>query len=285
MNIPPRRLGRGLGGLLQSTVPEPSPEEVKAADELPVEQIRANPYQPRRNFDPGALEELRASIQEHGLLQPIVVRKGPTGGYEIVAGERRFRASKLLGKTTVRAIVRDVDDAGMQTLALVENLQRSDLNPLEKARALKAMMGAQGLTQEGVASRVGKDRTTVANLLRLLELPEDVRVLLEDERLTAGQAKAILQIQGDTRRSQAAALAVEKGWSSREIERFAQLTPGAKRRPAKAGDPFLRDIEERLRRALSAAVRVRGRGKAGTIEIDYADPVQLDAILDKLGAL
>ena len=285
MNIPPRRLGRGLGGLLQSTVPEPSAEEVKAADELPVEQIRANPYKPRRNFDPGALEELRASIQEHGLLQPIVVRKGPAGGYEIVAGERRFRASKLLGNTTVRAIVRDVDDAGMQTLALVENLQRSDLNPLEKARALKAMMGAQGLTQEGVASRVGKDRTTVANLLRLLELPEDVRVLLEDERLTAGQAKAILQIQGDTRRSQAAALAVEKAWSSREIERFAQLTPGAKRRPAKAADPFLRDIEERLRRALSAAVRVKARGKAGTIEIDYADPVQLDAILDRLGAL
>lgn len=285
MNIPPRRLGRGLGGLLQSTVPEPSADEIKAADELPVEAIRANPYQPRRHFDPEALEELKASIQEHGLLQPIVVRKGPTGGYEIVAGERRFRASKLLGKTMVKAIVREVDDAGMQTLALVENLQRADLNPLEKARALKAMMSAQGLTQEGVAARVGKDRTTVANLLRLLELPEDVRVLLEEGRLTAGQAKAILQIPGDPKRIQAAHLAVEKGWSSREIERFARLTPGAKRRTAKPADPFLRDIEERLRRALSAAVRLRGRGKGGTIEIDYADPVQLDALLDRLGAL
>jgi ParB family chromosome partitioning protein len=258
---------------------------MKAADELPMEQIRANPFQPRRNFDPSALEELRASIQEHGLLQPIVVRRGPAGGYEIVAGERRFRAVKLLGRPTVRAIVRDVDDAGMQTLALVENLQRSDLNPLEKARALKAMLTTQGLTQEGVAARVGKDRTTVANLLRLLDLPEDVRLRIEDETLTAGQAKAILQIPGDTRRSQAAALAVAKGWSSREIERFAQLSPGAKRRPARPTDPFLRDLEERLRRALSAAVRVRGRGKGGTIEIDYTDPVQLDAILDRLGAL
>lgn len=285
MNLPPRRLGRGLGGLLQSTVPEPTTEELKTADELPVDQIRANPFQPRRHFDPSALEELRASIQEHGLLQPIVVRKGPTGGYEIVAGERRFRASKLLGKTTVRAIVREVDDAGMQTLALVENLQRSDLNPLEKARALKAMMTTQGLTQDGVASRIGKERATVANFLRLLELPEDVRVLVEEEKLSAGQAKAILQIPGDTRRSQAAALAVEKQWSAREIERFAQLTPGAKRRTPKAVDPFLRDLEERLRRALSAAVRVRARGKGGTIEIDYADPIQLDAILDKLGAL
>ncbi|MFO0934112.1 MAG: ParB/RepB/Spo0J family partition protein [Planctomycetota bacterium] len=285
MNIPPRRLGRGLGGLLQSTVPEPTAEEIKAADELPVEAIRANPYQPRRHFDPEALEELKASIQEHGLLQPIVVRKGPAGGYEIVAGERRFRASKLLGRTHVKAIVREVDDAGMQTLALVENLQRADLNPLEKARALKAMMSSQGLTQEGVAARVGKDRTTVANLLRLLELPEEVRVLLEDGRLTAGQAKAVLQIPGDAKRQQAAALAVEKGWSSREIERFARLAPGAKRRPAKAVDPFLRDLEERLRRALSAAVRVRSHGKGGTIEIDYADPVQLDALLDRLGAL
>ncbi len=285
MNIPPRRLGRGLGGLLQSTVPEPTAAEVKAADELPVDQVRANPYQPRRRFDPSALEELRASIQEHGLLQPIVVRRGPAGGYEIVAGERRFRASKLLGHTHVRAIVRDVDDAGMQTLALVENLQRADLNPLEKARALKAMMGAQGLTQEGVAARVGKDRTTVANLLRLLELPEDVRVLLEEERLTSGQAKALLQIPGDARRSQAAALAVEKNWTSREIERYAQLTPGAKRRTPKATDPFLHDIEERLRRALSSAVRVRARGKGGTIEIDYADAIQLDAILDRLGAI
>lgn len=284
MTVPPRRLGRGLGGLLQSTVAEPTAEEAKAADTLPVDAIRANPYQPRRHFDEGALEELKASIAEHGLLQPIVVRRGPTGGYEIVAGERRFRASRALGHTQIRAIVRDVDDTGMQTLALVENLQRADLNPLEKARALKAMMTSQGLTQEGVAARVGKDRATIANFLRLLELPEDVRLLVEEGRLTTGQAKAILQIPTDGRRSQAAALAVEKQWSSREIERFAQLSPGAKRRPPKATDPFLRDLEDRLRRALSTAVRVRARGKGGTIEIDYADPIGLDALLDRLGA-
>jgi len=280
----PRRLGRGLGGLIQSTVPEPTTEEVRRADEVAIDLVRANPYQPRRVFDPAALEELRTSIEEHGLLQPIVVRRGPTGGYEVVAGERRLRACRLLGHPTVRVVVRDVDDAGMQTLALVENLQRADLNPLEKARALKAMMSTQGLTQEGVAAKVGKDRTTVANLLRLLELPEEVRVLVEEGTLTAGQAKAVLQVPGEARRVQAARLAVEKGWTSREIERFAQLSPGAKRKAARAVDPYLRDIENRLRRALSAAVRLRARGGGGVIEIEYADAAQLDALLERMGA-
>src|SRR5262245_52536827 len=209
----PRRLGRGLGGLLQSTVSDPTPEEVRASDEIPVADIRPNPFQPRRVFDDAALEELKASIAEHGLLQPIVVRRSPAGGYEVIAGERRLRASRLLGRATIRAVVRDVDDAGMQTLALVANLQGADLNPLGKARALRAMMGAQALTQEGVASRVGKDRVTIANLLRLLDLPEDVRLLVEEGKLSGGQAKAILQATTDERRSKIAALAVEKDWS------------------------------------------------------------------------
>lgn len=279
----PRRLGRGLGGLIQSTVAEPSAEEARAADELPVQEIRANPYQPRRVFDPDALEELRASIAAHGLLQPIVVRRGPLGGYEVVAGERRLRACRALGWSRIRAVVRDVDDAGMQTLAIVENLQRADLNALEKARALKAMVDTQGLTQEGVAERVGKDRATVANLLRLLELPEDVRLALEDGRLSASQAKAILQFPTDAKRSQVATWTIEKQWSVRDIERLAQLAPGAKRKAGKAADPFLKDIEDRIRRALGASVRVRGRGRGGTIEVDYADSTQLDAILERWG--
>ena len=164
MNVS-KRLGRGLGGLLQSTVPEPTAEEVRSSDSLPVEEVRTNPYQPRRNFDEAALAELKASIAEHGVLQPIVVRRGPQG-YELVAGERRLRAAKALGLDRIPAVVRSVDDAAMQTLALVENLQREDLGPLEKARALRAMMSTQGLTQEGVADRVAKDRTTIANLMR-----------------------------------------------------------------------------------------------------------------------
>jgi ParB family chromosome partitioning protein len=277
-----RRLGRGLGGLLQSTVDAPAtPEELRAASDLPITDLRPNPYQPRRVFDDAALQDLRASIAEHGLLQPIVVRRAP-GGYEVIAGERRLRACKALGLERIPAIVREVDDAGMQTLALVENLQREDLNPLEMARALKAIMLTQGLTQEVVAGRVGKDRATIANLLRLLELPEDVRSLLDEGRLSFGQARAVLQVTGDTKRSQLARLAAERELSVREVERIARLTPGARPRSTKAVDPFLADLEQRLRVALGTKVRVSRKGKGGAIEIPYQDSAHLDDLLEKL---
>jgi len=280
-----KRLGRGLGGLLQSTVPEPTPEEVRSSDSLPVADVRTNPYQPRRHFDAAALTELQASIAEHGVLQPIVVRRGPQG-YELVAGERRLRAAKALGLERIPAVVRAVDDAAMQTLALVENLQREDLGPLEKARALRAMMSTQGLTQEGVADRVAKDRATIANLMRLLELPGDVQELVDAGRLSAGQARAILQVQGDTRRSQLAQLVVERGLSVRDVERYARLAPGARKKaPAGAApsDPFLADLENRIRLALSAKVAVTKKGRGGSITIQYGDASQLDAILSRMG--
>jgi ParB family chromosome partitioning protein len=284
MSVPGRRLGRGLGGLIQSTVPEPTAEEVRSADALPVAEIRPNPYQPRKRFDPAALEDLKSSIREHGVLQPIVVRRGAVG-YEVVAGERRLRACRDLGLERIPAVVRAVDDAGMQTLALVENVQREDLNPLEKARAVKAMMATLNLTQEAVAEKVGKDRATVANLVRILELPEEARTLVEEGRLSAGQARAILQVQGETRRLQLARLVAERDLSVREIERIARLTPGAaKRAPRSAGDPFVADLEDRIRRALSARVRVKSKRKGGVIEIEYADAAELDALLERLGA-
>lgn len=282
-----RRLGRGLGGLIQSTVPEaqePTPTELKATDSIPVAEVRANPYQPRRNFDRAALDELKASIQEHGVLQPIVVRRGAVG-FEVVAGERRLRACRELGLERIPAVIRAVDDVGMQTLALVENLQREDLNPLEKARALKGMMEALGLTQEAVAGRVGKDRATIANLVRLLDLPEEVRLMIEEGRLSAGQARGVLQVQGDVRRAQLARLAADRDWSVREIEKHARLLSAAGKR-TKGGptDPFLSDIEDRLRRALSAKVRVVPKRKGGVIEVTYTDASELDAILSRMGA-
>jgi ParB family chromosome partitioning protein len=284
MNVPGRRLGRGLGGLIQSTVPEPTAEEVRSADALPVAEIRPNPYQPRKRFDPAALEDLKASIREHGVLQPIVVRRGAVG-YEVVAGERRLRACRDLGLERIPAVVRAVDDAGMQTLALVENVQREDLNPLEKARAVKAMMATLNLTQEAVAEKVGKDRATVANLVRILELPEEARALVEEGRLSASQARAILQVQGETKRLQLARLAAERDLSVREIERIARLTPGsAQRAPRPAGDPFVADLEDRIRRALSAKVRVKAKRKGGVIEIEYSDAAELDALLERMGA-
>jgi ParB family chromosome partitioning protein len=280
-----KRLGRGLGGLLQSTVAEPTPAEVRGSDALLVAEIRANPYQPRRHFDDASLAELRASITEHGVLQPVVVRRTPQG-YELIAGERRLRAAKAAGLERIPAVVRTVDDAAMQTLALVENLQREDLGPLEKARALRAMMSAQGLSAEEVSARIAKDRATVSNFLRLLELPADVQALVDGGKLSAGQARAILQVSGDTRRSELARLVVERDLSVREVERYARLTPGARRKAVGGGtarDPFLADIEDRIRRALATKVVVTKRGKGGTIEIPYADPAQLDAILDAMG--
>lgn len=279
-----KRLGRGLGGLLQSTVAEPTAQEIRAADTLPVAEIRTNPYQPRRHFDEAALAELKASIAEHGVLQPIVVRRSPQG-LELVAGERRLRAAKALGLIQIPAVIRVVDDAAMQTLALVENLQREDLGPLEKARALRSMMATQSLTQEMVADRVSKDRATIANLVRLLELPPDVQELIDTGKLSAGQARAILQVQGDTRRSALAKLAVERGLSVRDVERYARLAPGAKSKGAgrPTQDPFLADLENRIRLALSTKVSVAKKGRGGTITLEYGDAQQLDAILSRMG--
>jgi ParB family chromosome partitioning protein len=285
MNMHGRRLGRGLGGLIQSTVSEATPEEAKSADSLPVSEIRANPFQPRRHFDPAALDDLKSSIREHGVLQPIVVRRGAVG-FEVVAGERRLRASRDLGLTRIPAVIRDVDDAGMQTLALVENIQREDLNPIEKARALKAMMGSLNLTQEAVAARVGKDRVTIANLIRILELPEEVRTWIEEGKLSAGQARTILQVQGDPKRLQLARLAVERDLSVRDLERLARLSGGGggKKGSRAAKDPFVADLEDRIRRALSAKVRVVAKRQGGVIEIEYADATELDALLQRMGA-
>ncbi len=283
----PRRLGRGLGGLLQSTVQaaivEPTAEEVRSAGTLPLAEIHPNPYQPRRTFDDAALGELRESIREHGVLQPIVVRRSPIG-YEVVAGERRLRACKSLGFSDIPAVVRDVDDAGMQTLALVENLQREDLNALDKAKALKAMMATQGLTHEEVAARVGKDRTTITNFVRLLDLPDEVKQWLEEGKLSSGQARAVLQAPTEAKRVQLARLAVERDLSVREVERISRLTGGPSKARPKPSDPFVADIEDRLRKALSAKVSLKTKGKGGTISIQYHDATQLDALLERMGA-
>jgi ParB family chromosome partitioning protein len=288
-NVPPRRLGRGLSGLLQSTVAPhpveapPTPDELQTAGSIPLVDVRPNPYQPRTAFDESALKELESSIQAHGVLQPIVVRRA-AGGFEIVAGERRVRAARACGLDRIPAIVREVDDVGMQTLALVENLQRQDLNAIEKARALKAMMGAQGLTQEQVADRVGKDRATIANFLRLLDLPDEVRGWVAEGKLSAGHAKAVLQVSGDARRTQLARLVVERDLSVRDAERYARLSgkPAGARGAGAGKDPFLADIEQRLRRSLGLRVALRAKGRGGVVEIPYADSRELDTLLDRL---
>lgn len=293
-----KRLGRGLGNLINRTEAEATPAatrglpsvEADAAGatngvvrQVPLADIRANPFQPRRTFDEAGLEELCASIREHGMLQPVVLRPAG-GGFEIVAGERRFRAARSLGLERLPALVRTATDEEMQTLALVENLQREDLNAMEKSRALGAMMRNFALTQEDVAARVGKARTTIANLLRLQDLPVDVQQWVEEGKLTGAHARAVLQAKGDGRRLELARQAMERGWSVREIERRARTGPTVGKRKARPEDPYVRDLEDRLRRALSTDVRLKPKGKGGVLEIAYHDPDGLDRLLELLQA-
>ena len=251
---------------------------------LPIDELARNPYQPRTLFDPVALAELADSVREHGILQPIVVRLGALG-YEIVAGERRWRAAQEAGLKSVPALVRAATDEEMQTLALVENLQREDLNAMEKARALRAMMRNLALTQEAVASRVGKARATIANVLRLLELPKGVQELVESGALTGGHARALLRAKSAAERLRLAKRAIDEGWSVREIERRTSSTPAPTRaKPDRSEDPYVADLEERASRALGTKVALRPKGSGGSIQIAYHDAQDLDRLLQIFGA-
>ena len=304
----PKRLGRGLKGLIQPSEPagppairrtsvppveqplrERSAEPAVAAPtgvlELPIGQIQPNPFQPRAAFLEEDLEELKSSIAEHGLLQPVVVRPSPLG-YELIAGERRLRAVKALGRESIPAIIRHAEDEEMQTLALVENIQRVDLNAIEKARALKAMMRNFGLTQDDVAARVGKARTSISNLTRLLDLPGVIQDMVMAGELSGSQARAVLLVQGAERRIALAQRAAKLGLTVRKIERLAaELQEGG--RPsgeAVVADPYIVDLETRLREALGTKVEMKARGHGGAITIRYHDAGELDRILALLGA-
>lgn len=286
-------LGRGLSGLINRTDempptrndPPPSSEgkTVAGVQELSVGDVRANPFQPRKQFQPEELQDLVASIREVGILQPIVVRSGPLG-FELIAGERRLRAAREAGLARIPAVVRVATDEEMQLWALVENLQRVDLNAIEKARALAGLMRNMGLTQEAVAARVGKARATIANLVRLLDLPEEVQELVETGRLAGAHARAVLAAQGRDRRVQLARAAAEGGWSVREIEKRvkAQSVKASRRTPKPTEDVYLQDVGERLQRALGTRVRIRGMGTGGRIEIRYHDATELDRLLEKM---
>lgn len=276
-----RRLGKGLGALLAA---DPAPSEPRT--ELPIESVRPNPHQPRKSFAPQSLAELQDSIRQHGVLQPIVVRPG-SGGYELIAGERRWRAAKALGLDTIPAVVRDrVSDQSMLELALVENLQRADLDPIEKARGFHRLLD-QGLTQEQVADRVGMNRATVANFLRLLELSETVQKVVTDGLLTMGHARALLGLPDRRRQEELCALAVRRGLSVREVEgRVRELQSrgaGGPSRPSPPPPPWVRDMEARIRAHLGAKVQVRnGEGYTGQIVIDYHGRDDLDRLYSLL---
>ncbi len=279
-----RRLGRGLEALLGPTREEA--EREGSLVELPVSEIHPNPYQPRRDVDPVALEELKSSIQQAGLLQPVVVRPLPNGGgFELIAGERRLRACQALGWERIPAVKREVDDRTVLTLALIENLQRDDLSPVDEARGYERLIQEFSLTQQDVAAAVGRDRSTVANALRLLRLPDAVLTMIHEGHLSVGHARALLALEDLRQVTILARDAVAQGWSVREVEDRVRGGRAPERRPrlkrGMAPAPEVRRVEDALRRRLGTDVRVslRAKGK-GQLHISFYSNDDLARLLE-----
>ena len=285
-----RGLGRGLGALLGEDVVAEAQEEaqvqaaqptepVDAVRMLPIGQIDPNREQPRRSFDEDALKELAASIEAVGVLQPIIV--APSGDrFTIIAGERRYRASRLAGLDEIPAIVRDWDSQKRLEAALIENLQRDDLNPVEEAMGVRRLMDEAGLTQEKAAERLGKSRPAVANLLRLLTLPDSVKALLAEGKLSAGHARALVTV--DPRRQvQLANLTVQQGWSVRQLERIcAQPVKEEGPKPRKRRDAQIGELETMARELFGTRVRLDGTTESGKITLFYYNSDDLQRIWD-----
>jgi ParB family transcriptional regulator, chromosome partitioning protein len=284
-------LGRGMAALLPNAPPPHAARVVSIVPGrtllmLPVEAIERNPKQPRKRFEDAKLEELAASIREHGIVEPILVREDG-GRYRILAGERRWRAAQRAGLKEVPAVVREASDHQAFELALVENLQREDLNAIEEAEAYEVLVAEHGLTQEQVAERVGKERSTVANALRLLKLPADVRDLVRDGRLDMGHARALLGLSGVEEIRKVAQRAVREGLSVRATETLVRLLSlkGRKKPLPQKETPAIRALAQRLQRRLGARVRVVPKSAvAGRLEVDYTSLDELDGILAKIGA-
>ncbi|HET6374357.1 MAG TPA: ParB/RepB/Spo0J family partition protein [Candidatus Polarisedimenticolia bacterium] len=275
-----RALGKGLGSLLPERPPLPAVEGFVKVD---ISRIVPNPHQPRESFDEAELEDLAASIRRAGILQPILLRHAGTG-YEIIAGERRWRAARLAGLTQVPAVIQKVEEVGSLELALIENIQRAQLNPIEEARAFSALMDDFHLTQEAIAERVGRKRSTIANSLRLLRLPADVQDLIRSGKLTAGHAKTLLAL-ADDEEIRVAAKALVAGYVTvRGAEEMAKSRqPGATPREAERSDPNIRDAEQRLQRALGTKVRIRAQASGkGRIEVEFYSLEELERLFDIL---
>ena len=285
----PRGLGRGLGALFPGTDVSERPAGARTVIPIALSDIAPNPRQPRRNFDMSALESLAHSIKANGLLAPILVRpkrQGPQH-YELIVGERRWRAAKLAGLRTIPALVRESKDGQAIELALLENLQRSDLNPIEEAAGYRQLIAEYDFTQDVLAQRLGRARPTVANALRLLALPDAVQALVRDGKLAGSHARALAALPAAIA-EKLARQAVAKGWSARDIERAAAAVSGRARHASKHAaataqlPPDLAEIENRLRFALATRVTLRRGQRGGNIEIQYADDDELQRIVDRI---
>ncbi len=280
-----KSLGRGMDALFSDFDDFTTPQASEQVTMIALSEIRPNPYQPRRQFDETALQELAASIKENGVFQPVIVRKS-INGYELIAGERRFRASKLASKTEIPALVREVDEPLMMEIAVLENLQREDLNPLEEAAAYDMLMKKLHLTQEQVAQRLGKSRPYIANYLRLLTLPNAVKNFVEAGALSMGQARTLLGLKDKSKMVAVANKTIKEQLTVRELERLvSQLNAVKPTKPAPqpAKSPYLTASETQLQQHFGTKVNIATHGDKGKIEINYLSTADLNRILDLLG--
>jgi len=279
-----KRLGKGIDALFNSL----SINEDDKIIEIPLAQLRANPYQPRKTFDENAIKELAESIREHGVIQPIVVRVA-LRGYEIIAGERRFRASQLLGNPTIPAVVRTYSDQQVMEIALIENVQREDLNAIEVAVAYQAIMDQFSLTQEELSLKVGKSRSHIANFLRLLALPDEIKEHVSRGTLSMGHARALAGVKENKKVIELSKQAVANSWSVRELEDAVQQldvkAKGKEKPKAKKRDPYIDEMEAMLREKFKTTVRIKASKDKGRIELTYFSKNDLERILEILQAL
>ena len=275
-------LGRGLEALISQDLRE-SVSETERVKELDIDRIEANPHQPRGRFDEGHLKQLAASIEKHGILQPIVVRRHGDK-YQLIMGERRLRAARIAGKRSVPAIVREAGDADALKFALMENLQREDLNPIEEAKGYSELKEAFGLSIKEIADLLGRDRSTVSNTLRLLALPESVQEMLAGGLLSAGHARALLAIEGEREQLAWAERVVSEGITVREMELTRRPKQRAtRRRGRRRSDPQVKAVEDLLEKHLGTRVRVAPRRKGGVVTIEYYSNEDLERIIEQMG--
>ncbi|XEC95029.1 ParB/RepB/Spo0J family partition protein [Paenibacillus tarimensis] len=279
-----KRLGRGLDAL----IPSLSVNDDDKVIEISLSQLRPNPYQPRKNFDDDSIKELAESIKQHGVIQPIIVRS-VLKGYEIIAGERRFRASGLIGAATIPAVVRSFSDQQVMEIALIENLQREDLNAIEIAVAYQAIMDKFNLTQEELSLKVGKSRSHIANFLRLLTLPSEIKENVSRGTLSMGHARALVGVKEESVRNELARLSIEQEWSVRELEeaiqKLDQKGKETQKSKAKKKDPYIEHIEETLRERFKTTVKVKQQKDKGRIELMYYNKQDLERLLELLEQL
>ena len=285
-----RVLGRGLGALIPDR-DKASPEKSQIFESkvrqgiasIPIDKIKANKYQPREGFDKQALEDLTASIKEKGFIQPVLVR-ARQGAYELIAGERRFRAAKMLNLKEVPAIIKDASDVDSLELSIIENVQREDLNPIDQAKAYKRLVDEFNMTQDSIADTIGKDRTTVANILRLLKLPQKIRDYVSRGTISMGHARAMLGLSKESEQLRLCTRVVKNDLSVRDTERYAKNLGATSKKIAAEKDPNLASVEQALKDHFGTKVRIIKAKKGGRIEMEFYSDTDLERIISLLKA-